>query len=355
MPVGPGWPRQTNSTEQRDYLVTMAKIIFLNSRKAFDGANLWSGPLGGVESGMVQLAEALAARGHDLTCMTAIDRPADINGVAWRPTDSGSPVQADLAVANNTASDFRYVRANRHVIWFRNRRLLDSYLRKGAIFRTLWLRPAAVLLGAYHDTQVSRFIPLSRRVTIPHATGEPFTTADPGDPSPRPPRAIHFSQPYRDAQNLVRIWVAHVRPAVPDAEFHIFGGDWRPEGYSDEALAESGIVLRERISKDGLVEEIRQARVMLYRGYKDETYCQAAAESMVMGLPVVTAGIGSLKERVRHGETGLIGESDEAFAEAAIRVLADEGLWSRLHEGALATRGEYTWDKAAARWEEAFL
>lgn len=212
-----------------------------------------------------------------------------------------------------------------------------------------------MLLGAYHDAQVSRFIPFSRRVTIPLAVGEPFTTADPGDLSPGRPRAIHFSQPYRDAQNLVRIWVEHVRPAAPDAEFHIFGGDWRPDGYSDEVLAESGIVLRERVSKDGLVEEMRHARAMLYRGYKDETFCLAAAESIAMGVPVVTAGIGALTERVCHGETGLIGESDEAFAAAAVRVLSDDGLWTQLREGALATRGDYTWDKAAARWEEAFL
>ncbi len=308
-----------------------------------------------MESATIQLAEALAARGHDLTCVTAIDRPVDIKGVAWRAIDSGSPVQTDFAVANNGASDFRFVRASRHAIWFHNRRLLDSYLRKGAIFRTLWLRPAAVLLGAYHDSRVSRFIPFSRRVTIPYAVGEPFTTADPGDSLPRRPRAIHFSQPYRDAQNLVRIWIEHVRPAAPDAELHIFGGDWRPEGYPGEVLAENGIVLRERLSKDGLVEEMRHARAMLYRGHKDETFCLAAAESIAMGVPVVTAGIGALKERVRHGETGLIGESDEAFGAAAVRVLTDDGLWAQLREGALATRGDYIWDKAAAMWEEAFL
>ena len=287
--------------------------------------------------------------------MTAIDRPTDINGVAWRPIDLGAPAQADLAVANNGASDFHLVQARRHVIWFHNRRLLDSYLRKGAIFRTLWLRPAAVLLGAYHDAQVSRLVPFSQRVTIPYAVGEPFTTADPGDPLPRRPRAIHFSQPYRDAQNLVRIWVEHVQPAAPDAEFHIFGGDWRPEGFSDSDLAENRIVLRDRLSKEGLVAEMREVRVKLYRGHKDETFCLAAAESIAMGLPVVTAGIGALKERVRHGETGLIGESDNAFADATVRVLSDDALWLKLHEGGLATRGENTWDAVAAKWEDAFL
>ena len=100
---------------------------------------------------------------------------------------------------------------------------------------------------------------------------------------------------------------------------------------------------------------MRDARVMLYRGYKDETFCLAAAESIAMGVPVVTAGIGALKERVRHGVTGLIGPSDAEFADAAVRVLSDDALWLKLHEGGIATRGENNWDAIAAKWEDAFL
>ena len=76
--------------------------------------------------------------------------------------------------------------------------------------------------------------------------------------------------------------------------------------------------------------------------------------SIAIGLPVVTAGIGSLKERVRHGETGLIGETDDGFATAAVCVLSDDDLWRRLHDAGLATRGGVGWDAIAAEWEQAF-
>ena len=114
-------------------------------------------------------------------------------------------------------------------------------------------------------------------------------------------------------------------------------------------------MLRGLVTRRQLAAEYRDARVMLYHGHTDESFCNAAAEAVAMGAPVVTAGIGCLGERIRHGETGLLAPTDEEFADAAVGVLSDDALWSRLHEGALATRGDYTWDKAAARWEEAFL
>lgn len=332
----------------------MARIVFVNSTVSYDGNSLRCGPLGGVESATVQLSEALVARGHDLTVLTAARTATEVNGVTYRPAGEGT-VEADLVIVNNVGSDLYFVKAPRRVVWIHNTRAFDRFLRKGGPGATFRYWPAAVYLGAYHKSTISRFIPYRRRIFIPYAVGQPFTTADPGDSVPRAPRAIHFSQPYRDAQNLVRIWLEAIHPAVPRAEFHIFGGDWRPEGYSDETLAAGGIMLQDRLSKDGLVEEMRQARVMLYRGYKDETFCLAAAESIAMGVPVVTAGIGSLRERVLHGETGLIGETDERFAEAAVRVLTDDALWSRLHRGGLSTRESDGWDVVAARWEEAFL
>jgi len=332
----------------------MARIVFINGASSFDGASLRERPLGGAETVVVQLAEALAARGHSVTVLTGKPKSSHFNGVSYAPAREGEAVDADLAIAISDATNLNFAKAPRRVVWIHNTRAFDRFLRKCGPLATLRYRPAAVVLGAYHDAQVSRFIPYSRRVVIPHAIAEPFTTAAPAETVP-PPRAIHFSQPYRDAQNLVRIWAEAIHPAAPDAEFHVFCGDWRPEGISDDDLAKRRIVLRERLSKEGLVDEMRQARVMLYRGHRDETFCLAAAESITMGLPVVTAGIGSLKERVRDGETGLIGKTDEAFAAAAVRALTDDALWTRLHQGGLATRQDIGWDAVAAKWEGAFL
>ncbi len=70
-----------------------------------------------------------------------------------------------------------------------------------------------------------------------------------------------------------------------------------------------------------------------------------------MGVPVVTLGIGSLRERVADGATGFICASWDEMAEKTLRILQEEALWSQLHSSGLATRAGNDWDRAAARWE----
>ena len=330
------------------------RIVFVHSTSRYNGDTLRNQPLGGAESATVQLAEALAARGHRVTVLTGTNQSAEVNGVSWLPVAAARRVTADLAIANSVATDLHYVRAKNRVVWIHNTRAFDRFLRKGGALATFRYLPAAVVLGDYHASKVSPMIPYRRRVTIPLSVGEPFISAPVAEAVP-PPRAIHFSQPHRDAENLIRIWTRHIHPHAPEAEFHVFCGDWRPEGVDVDDLPAHGVVLRERLPKEQLVKEMRAARVMLYRGYRDETFCLAAAESIAMGLPVVTAGIGSLTERVRHGETGLIAQEDAEFAAAAVGVLTDDALWAHLHKGGLATRTQGGWDAVAARWEAAFL
>lgn len=332
-----------------------ARIAFIHSTAEYDGASLRENALAGAQSSTVQLAEALAARGHEVIGLTAIEAPSDLNGVSWRPICSGDPVEVDLAVANNNASDLFLVRARKRVVWIRVARKFDRFLRKGGALATFRYLPGAVLQGSYHAASVSRFIPYSRRIIIPHGVWDLFLTAPTAD-SPPPARAVFASQAYRGLDRVVRLWVNAIRPRLPNAELHVFTTDWSPGPDIDvDNLENEGVILRGLVSKQQLADEYRSARVMLYHGHKDEAFCNAAAEAVAMGVPVVTEGIGCLWEKVSHDETGFLAPTDQEFVEAAVGVLSDDALWHRLHEGALATRGDYTWDKAAARWEEAFL
>jgi glycosyltransferase involved in cell wall biosynthesis len=74
-----------------------------------------------------------------------------------------------------------------------------------------------------------------------------------------------------------------------------------------------------------------------------------------MGVPVVTEGLGSLRERLRDGETGFVAVGQAAFAEAAIRLLQDDELWLRQHRAALATQRGLAWEEVAGIWENRFL
>ena len=77
----------------------MAVIRMADDGIAFDGGTLSRGPLGGAETAFISLAEALAARGHDVTihnhCVASMKR----HDVVWEPLQKGVQT-TDLYIAN---------------------------------------------------------------------------------------------------------------------------------------------------------------------------------------------------------------------------------------------------------------
>ena len=78
----------------------MAAIVMADDGIAFDGDSLARGPLGGAETAFISLAEALAARGHDVTIHNRCGAPMTRFGVNWEPLEKGLPDTADLYIAN---------------------------------------------------------------------------------------------------------------------------------------------------------------------------------------------------------------------------------------------------------------
>ena len=77
----------------------MARIVFADDGIEFDGLTPQTRPLGGSESALIGLAEALAARGHSVAVYNRCRAALDHKGVAWRPIGGDVPADADLFVA----------------------------------------------------------------------------------------------------------------------------------------------------------------------------------------------------------------------------------------------------------------
>ena len=90
---------------------------------------------------------------------------------------------------------------------------------------------------------------------------------------------------------------------------------------------------------------------MLYRGDINETFCMAVGEAQAMGMPAVVTDLGSMRERVIDGETGFVARDDQAFADAAVKLLTDDALWSAQQAAALEKQRSWRWPEAAEAWE----
>jgi len=340
----------------------MARIVMTDDGIVFDGASLEEKPLGGAETSFIEMANALAARGHEVIVCNKCPAERTHRGVHWRPLAQGVPESADLYIANRGDRLIRLCpEAKRSIFWIHNP---AGYLLKARYQWKLALRrPVIVFSGASHAGTYPGWAFAGGREIVPYGVTDLFRHATPREQVP-PPRAIFTSNPLRSLDWLLELWAARIRPAVPGAELHIFAGaaTYGAAGAAKAdrmgavldraaALADRGVVLRGPVPKTQLVAELGAARALLYRGDIGETFCSAVAEAQAMGLPVVLEDIACMSERVIADETGFCVKGEAAFASAAIQVLADDDLWWRQHRNALARQRGWGWDDAAAAFE----
>ncbi len=339
----------------------MARIAFLDDSFPFTGASLREGPLGGIQTATVMLAQTLAARGHRVAVHGMVAADEKVNGVLYRPLFTPWGEHYDLLIANCVAKLFAHAQGHRRALWLHGP---ARYMRKPRhLLPYLRFHPSLVFLGDYHRATWPHWIPPFNPALIPHGVGEPFTST-PALAAPPAPSALFLSNPRRHLDWVLDVWARFIHPAMPQAKLHVYAGrsnyGLRKDDKLEKALAHAegyasmGVVLHDPLPKEALAGAMQNSRVMLYRGDEGETFCFAAAEAQAAGLPLVTAGLGSLCERVIDGQTGFIRQNPEAFAQAALRLLQDDLLWKEQHAAAQATRAALSWEAVAAAWEERF-
>lgn len=332
----------------------MARIVLADDGIQFDGASLEAGPLGGAETAVINAMQALAARGHEVFVRNKCAVPMRRDGVDWAPIGDGLPEGCDLYIANRGDRLIPLLpKARRRVFWIHNP---ARYLLKWRYLSKLWrYKPILMFLGPHHAATYPGWAPGGDRVVVPLGVSEPFRAA-PAQDAPPPPRAIFTSNPLRSLDWLLDLWTERIRPACPRAELHVFAGSATygavGEGKSDRmrpvldraaALASQGVVLRPPVSKRDLVEELRQARLMTYRGDPGETFCLALAEAQAVGVPCVVQDIGAVAERVVDGVTGFVTHDDDTFAARAVDILTDDDLWRRQSAASVDRQRGWGW------------
>ena len=341
----------------------MARILLADDGIEFDGQSLERGPLGGVESSVINLTAELAKRGHEVHVRNNCGSSLDFMGVKWRPISSGDwPKNVDLYIANRGDKLIPLMpQARKTIFWIHNP---AGYLFKWRYLSKLWrYKQEIVFIGQVHSTTYPNWAPGGQRIIIPYGLSEDFCTAETAA-GPPGPRAVFSSNPLRSLEWLLSLWATEIQPNVPGAELHLFTGSitYGTVGAGKAAamdrviaqakdMSDKSVKFRGAVTKEKLIEEFRSARCMLYRGDLNETFCLAVGEAQAMGVPAVVQDRGAGIERVINGETGFIRSTDSGFANAAVQLLKDDALWQRQHDTAIKLQRALQWSHAAARFE----
>jgi glycosyltransferase involved in cell wall biosynthesis len=197
-----------------------------------------------------------------------------------------------------------------------------------------------------------------------------------GDPGRSGGNAVFYMGsivPQKGFHVLARQW-QEIRRAVPDATLHVVGSGqlydrsvrMGPLGIASaayESLFARHITrdgeLREDVIFHGIVSAadknplLRTARVAVVNPTGvGETFCSAALEFELLGVPVITRNFGGPRNVVVNGVTGILLDREGDLAQAVVRLLRDDQLRASMAERAVAhARGHFDIQVVIRAWE----
>jgi len=235
----------------------------------------------------------------------------------------------DLLVVVDTV-DVHFVRELRALeysqpSWFAKLRAKRTKKRELQVYK----RADLILTVTEADrTQILRELP-EARVTVVPLIHEPHDTV-PGFHDRRR-NSLLFVGGFVHSPNVdavlffCREVLPHVKRALPDVEVTIVG-DQPPKAIME--LGRDGVVIAGWVPELSSLLDAHRVSIAPLRfgaGMKGKV-----AEALAAGLPVVTTSIGAEGMDLIHGETAMIADSAEAFADAVVRLCSDAHLHQRL-------------------------
>jgi glycosyltransferase involved in cell wall biosynthesis/Flp pilus assembly protein TadD len=352
----------------------LAIYFYMPRGAAFDGQTPRTKGLGGTESALVYLAEALATRGHRAVIFNHCDTPCTVGDVEYASWQT-LPVRCvadrpDVVVA---VRDWRLIGQLRlaplQLFWTLDAfdqaflaNLGDRQARAAIDFVVVGSDWQAATFREHHDVPAWQMV-VTRQGTAASAAHSDATRRP---ASSRTRKLVYLSTPFRGLDVLLDLF-PRIRAACPDAELDVFSSmrvyGWSAADDEREFAAlyakarQPGVTLVGTRPQLELAERLQQARVLAYPNHYAETFCIAAIEAQAAGCAVVTTALGALPQTVGEGGICIPGDPrsrayQDAFVGHCVRLLTDDTQWENMSRAAFdrAWR-DYTWLGVAREWE----
>ena len=177
---------------------------------------------------------------------------------------------------------------------------------------------------------------------------------------PPPPHAVVTTHPLHGLSKILELWRDRIHPAKADAKLTVYSaalakgidGEDVPEAIKPildlvKSCAAANVEVSAPKGDSAMADTYRRSRVHLYPGHAKDFACWTLRDSQAAGLPAVAHGLGGLEDVVDNGQTGFIVPDDDAFANVALQILTDDGVYQSLNQAASAVERRRTWVTAA--------
>ena len=327
-------------------------IIIDNSDLSYSGEDIDGKILRGTEASLILLSEQFVKIGIAVDYCNCIDSNKNVNGVNYfNKNNINKNFVYDLAIAISDANEFNRVSSIKKAIFSNSNQPIEKFIRKRQLIPFLKFKPTLITLCDYQFKKRSYFTSFYGKKTIPITVDPKFLDIK-VDYNYLPERKVIYNiRSNRNLDKLIKIWCEKIFPA--NNEFKLFITPNLIE-YKDYH-SKNNIFLRTIGSRSEMIDELKNYRALTYLGHKSDIFTLTAEEAIKLCLPVVTFGIGSLKERVTHNETGFIAKNDQEFANYTIKLLNDDDFYLNIKRKMCEKRKENNWDFIAKEWINYFL
>tara|TARA_B100001057_G_scaffold437469_1_gene469290 strand:+ start:1298 stop:2302 length:1005 start_codon:yes stop_codon:yes gene_type:complete len=327
-------------------------LILDNSNLSYSGSDINDPILRGTETSLILLSEELAKKNLDVFFATKTNKEKSINGVHYINENNIDREKVyDLAIAVSNANLFNKIKSIKKAVFSVSNQSLEKFIRKRQFISTYTHKPVIVTLCDYQFKKRSFLTSPFGKLTIPITVDRRFINEKIDINFIPPQKAIYNIRSNRNLDTLLHIWIDLVYPKNKNLEFHITPNLVQ---YSDK-FKNHNIFLRTLGSRREMIDELKNSRVLLYLGHKSDIFTLTAEEAIKLCVPVITYGIGSLSERVSHGENGFIAKNSSEFAKYTLDLMNNDSILKELKTKMFRKRAEITWSVIADTWIERFL
>ncbi len=316
-------------------------ICFIDTTNfKYDLNDKYSPKLRGGEGALINLSESLASLGYKIFVLNNCRKTIKRKNLTWSPINKISflDLKYDVVISNGNFKNLGVIKAKKKFLLLHVPINFEKFLRKKYFIPFFKNKPRVIGLGDYHEEKISKIIKIYGFNKIRWAVDEIFFKSKITNNKSK--IAIFNSRHERNLDILVYIWKNYIYYKNKSLKLLVTGP-------SLVSYRSHNIFSRKYINQKKIFSDLKKSRVMLIPGHKSETFCLAAQEANEMCVPIVTLGIGCLKERVEHNFTGFIANTYEEFAKYTLQLFEDDKLWMYFRDNLKKKRGRWKWINTA--------
>ena len=327
-------------------------IIIDNSDLSYSGDDIDGKKLRGTESSLILLSEHFVKMGIRTDYCNCIDVYKNVNGVNYfNKKKIDKNILYDLSIVISDANEFSRVSSIKKAIFSNSNQPIEKFIRKKQFIPFLKFKPVVITLCDYQFQKRSFFTSFYGKKTIPITVDPKFLDVKIDLKQLPEKKVVYNIRSNRNLDRLIKIWCEKIHPVNNDFKLFI-----TPDLIEyTEKLKKQNIFLRNIGTRSEMINELKNYRALTYLGHKSDIFTLTAEEAIKLCLPVVTFGIGSLKERVTHNETGFIARNDQDYANYTIKLLDDNDFYLNLKQTMHKKRKENNWQQIAIDWVNYFF